>query len=431
LSVSRHLRVRTSGYDLGIFEQAIRGYARLRAPIAELKGPGFHLLGDHFHPILAVLGPIYRLFPSPITLLVAQAALLALSAVPVTRLAIHAVGPRAGAGIGVVYGLSWGIQQAVGFDFHEICFAVPLLAFSLECLAHKRWRCAVAWAVPLILVKEDLPLTLAAIGGYLLLRRQWALGGAVIILAASSLALIVGVIIPGFHIGHTYVYTDSVQFNAQNPLARLVQPWDVKTLTIGQLLAPTAFVALRSPLLLIALPTIGWRFWSTNPSYWSTGFHYSAILMPIVFVAFIDGLDRMRTSPRHQPRRYAAAAVPLALAVTIALCPLLPMRDLVNPAYWRAGAAAAQTRAVLDLIPDDASVAATNMLAPQLTARCRVLLFPTFPDADGLRPEWIALTDPPDTSLKPAADITAQVARLPSLGYRMVVHRDGVILWRR
>jgi hypothetical protein len=26
VSVSRHLRMRTSGYDLGIFEQAVRGY---------------------------------------------------------------------------------------------------------------------------------------------------------------------------------------------------------------------------------------------------------------------------------------------------------------------------------------------------------------------------------------------------------------------
>ena len=39
LSVSRQLQLRTTGYDLGIFEQAVRGYAHLGPPVAELKGP--------------------------------------------------------------------------------------------------------------------------------------------------------------------------------------------------------------------------------------------------------------------------------------------------------------------------------------------------------------------------------------------------------
>src|SRR5258706_9323261 len=100
LSVSRHLRLLTSGYDLGIFEQAVRGYARLGPPVAELKGPGFVLLGDHFHPILAVLAPVYRLWPSPLTLLVAQAALLAVSVIPVTGLARDRLGRLPGLAVG-------------------------------------------------------------------------------------------------------------------------------------------------------------------------------------------------------------------------------------------------------------------------------------------------------------------------------------------
>ncbi|MFD1051141.1 DUF2079 domain-containing protein, partial [Kibdelosporangium lantanae] len=60
LSITNHLGLRTTGFDLGIFEQAVRGYAHLRAPVSELKGPGYVLLGDHFHPILALLAPLYR-----------------------------------------------------------------------------------------------------------------------------------------------------------------------------------------------------------------------------------------------------------------------------------------------------------------------------------------------------------------------------------
>lgn len=50
-----------------------------------LKGPGYHLLGDHFHPLIATLAPTYRVFPTPLTLVVAQALLMAPAVVPLTR----------------------------------------------------------------------------------------------------------------------------------------------------------------------------------------------------------------------------------------------------------------------------------------------------------------------------------------------------------
>jgi Predicted membrane protein (DUF2079) len=115
------------------------------------------------------------------------------------------------------------------------------------------------------------------------------------------------------------------------------------------------------------------------------------------------------------------------LAAALALCPLLPLRDLVSPSYWaRSGSA---SRAALAAIPDGATVAASNALAPQLTSRCTVFLFPTYPTAD-LRPEYVALLDPPDTTLFPSAAMAAAAGRLPGLGYRIVAHRDGVVIWR-
>src|SRR5262249_22548601 len=96
LAVVRHQRLET-GFDLGLFEQAVRAYARLQPPVVPLKGPGVLALGDHFHPIVAALAPLYRLLPGPVTLLIAQSALLALSVVPVTRLAERRLGRAAGA----------------------------------------------------------------------------------------------------------------------------------------------------------------------------------------------------------------------------------------------------------------------------------------------------------------------------------------------
>lgn len=163
LSVGRFRRMEWASWDLGIFEQAIRAYAHLEAPVADLKGPGANILGDHFSPIIALVAPVYRLFPGPVTLLVVQAALFALAAVPVTRAAGRFLGRGRGIAVGVAYGLSWGIQRAVEFDFHEIAFAVPLIAFALEAVLARRWYAALLWGLPLVLVKEDLGFTLAAL----------------------------------------------------------------------------------------------------------------------------------------------------------------------------------------------------------------------------------------------------------------------------
>jgi uncharacterized membrane protein len=405
LSVSRHMRLRSTGYDLGIFEQAVRGYANGGPPVADLKGPGFDLLGDHFHPILALLAPAYRVFPGPVTLLVAQAALLAVSVVPVTRLALDRFGRWPSLAIGTGYGLSSGLQSTVGFDFHEVCFAVPLLAFSVTALVRQRWREAALWALPLVLVKEDLPLTVVAIGGYLLLRRQWRWGTLLVATGLVSYVVIVDVLMP------RYAYASTISATSG------MHGWDTKAQTVLELLAPTTFLALRSPVLLVALPTLAWRFWSSNPSYWGIGYHYGAVLMPILAVSFVDGI----------PARLGHVAPVAGLIGALALCPILPMRDLASPAYWASDDGGA--RAALSAVADDATVAATNALAPQLTRRCTVYLFPTYP-TPGLRPRYVVVSDPPDTTLFPRSTVESGVDRLPSLGYQVVAHHNGVVIWR-
>lgn len=424
-SIHRHLRLETSAYDLGIFEQAIRGYAHLDAPDATIKAPGFNLLGDHFHPILVVLAPLYRLFPSPITLLAAQAALIAASSIPITRLATRIVGRRAAVSAGLAYGMSWGLQSAVDFDFHEVAFAVPLLAFGLTALVERRFVAAVAWTLPLIAVKEDLPATVAVIGLLVALRGRRSLGTATILIAICSGLVIVGTILPALNPAHAYPYAASAALDGQDPLHRLLLP-AVKLHTLLWFLTPTLFLALRSPLLLAAVPTLAWRFWSTGPLYWGTHFQYSAILMPIVFVAFLDALNATGTG---RPARAAVhATCVIAVAATI-LTPL-PLRGLLSPGTWATDAEARQVRSALARIPDNADVAADNRLAPQLTSRHTVYFFPVYPQAD-VRPEWVAVSNPPDTTMAAPVTMAAALDRLPAYGYRVALRTSGVIVFHR
>jgi uncharacterized membrane protein len=69
-----------SGVDLAIYDQTVKGYANLDAPYLPIKAQlPFNALGDHFTPIVTLLAPVYRVFPDVRTLLISQAALLAIN----------------------------------------------------------------------------------------------------------------------------------------------------------------------------------------------------------------------------------------------------------------------------------------------------------------------------------------------------------------
>ena len=99
--------------------------------------------------------------------------LVAVGVVPLMRAAVP--GWMAWA-VAVSYGLAPGVSALIGFDFHEVALAVPLLAFSMAAMVRGQHRAAVLWALPLVLVKEDLGLTVAALGLVVFLRGSRRLG---------------------------------------------------------------------------------------------------------------------------------------------------------------------------------------------------------------------------------------------------------------
>jgi uncharacterized membrane protein len=342
ISLFKLLRLAPDSWDLGIFTEYVKQLSLLQAPVVDIRGPGFNLLGDHFTIGLAVLAPFFRVFPSPATLLFFQAAACAVSVFPVAAAGTAFTGRTTGRLIGFAYGFSWGLQQMIDFDFHEIALAVPLLAFSLSALVRRRPAAAIAWAVPLVFVKEDQGFTVAAIGLLMGvtaafppdLARGWrsrlplaggagrpgggrrsgdrwgdgrtALWGGVFLMAWglfwSLLAIIV--IIPHFNPLHEYYYWNdggvvggNQSFSIGGLLGQTATGWPTKLETVVLLLLPTAFAALGSPVTLVALPSLALRFMSTNTAYWGTDWHYNATLMPILFIAAAEAIGRMRGDP--------------------------------------------------------------------------------------------------------------------------------------
>ena len=426
ISVFRYLRLDAGSWDLGIYTEYVRQYALLRAPVVTIKGSGFNLLGDHFQPIVALIAPFYRVFPSPVTLLVAQALLTAVSVVPVCRAAQVLLGTGASRAIGLAYGFSWGLQEMIIFDFHEVAFAVPLLAFSLSALVLRRPRAAAAWALPLVFVKEDQGLTVAAIGLVMVVMAvrarpgrgertagagngagTWGRAGGLLMLWGLAWSVLtVVVIIPHFNPAHVYPYwydggvigLHGAHYSAGGLLNQVMRAWTEKLWTTGLVLLPVGFLALRSPLIIAAVPSLVLRFMATNSNYWGAEYHYSATVMPVVFLAAIDALARMQArarlgarpaqsarpgarpaqsarpaaawasrmlGPAPRAARYGAATMAVIAAV---LAVWFPLSSLWKPQTYRISQHVRAENTAMGLVPPGTTVETTlSMLAPMAT----------------------------------------------------------------
>lgn len=432
LSVLGHRQLRTSGFDLGIFVQQISSYADLRAPTSDLLGTGYNTLGDHFSPITALLAPVYRVFPSPETLLIAQAVLFAAAAIPLSRWAVREFGTVVGVVVAAGYGLSWGVQAALNFDFHEIAFAVPLLAMSMVALGRGRWSSAMLWALPLVFVKEDMGLTVAVIGALVAFwttGRTRMFGALTAVWGLVWVALAVKVIIPLLSADDSYG-----QGSKLPPLgsgiadtAHGVVAGDSRAATAFLLLAVTGFAALRSPLLLVAVPTVAWRFLSDNSNFWKPIFHYNAILMVIVFAALIDAVVRSKQHGQLSKRGQRMIFTAVAVFALVAL-PFLPIARLASTDGWRTDPQATQAQQIAASISTDETIAASNNLVPQFVSSHDVTVFPQRP-TDTSTPDWIVVNraDPAGWPSDAAGDSAAVDSALAS-GYVVRGESNGIVV---
>jgi uncharacterized membrane protein len=381
-----------------------------------------------------------------------QAGLAAVSVVPVSRAASLRLGRAAGRAIGAAYGLSWGLQQLVNYDFHEVAFAVPLLAFSLSALVCGRRRAAAAWALPLVFVKEDLGCTVAAIGVVMIMlawrdrkaagRGRLELCGVLLIgwgLGWSLLAI--ELIIPHFNAAHRYPYWSmggvirpAGGHQALTGLAaQLSAGWPVKLPTIALILLVSAFIAVSSPIAVVAVPGLALRLISTNVAYWGADWHYNATVMPIMFIAAVDGLARIRAAAaRGQARppavpmeRHGAAAM---LAICLALAYQFPLNQLWNPQTYAVGRHAAAAEAAMSKVPAGATVATDLDLLAPLAARTDTCWLGN----RGPAPQYVVFDAQSTDWQPPPPDVLAFVEhRYPGAAYRQFFSADGVAVMRR
>ncbi|MBA2441630.1 MAG: DUF2079 domain-containing protein [Rubrobacter sp.] len=478
LSVYKHETYASSRFDLGNMDQAVWNSAQGRILEAtDETGEITSRLRNHADFLLLAFVPLYWVHASPHWLLVVQAVVVGLGALPLYWLARRFLGGITGrdhswpaALVAAAYLLNPGLQAANLFDFHAQTMAGTLLLFAFHYLLERRLLPFALFAVLAALAKEEIVLLVAMMGLYAvfpLRRPRW--GIPIFVLGCLYFLFVMLVAIPAYNPGDTSSLVEGRYETLGGSmggvaLTALTEPLFTlsyilsasKVSYLFSLVGPTGFLAVLSPLvLLIPLPELAINFLSERPQMLSIRYHYSTPILPFVYLAAAAGianlvwlLPKLRGLRRPlgwlgalSPSEKVLRALPGVLAFLVLLLGVqtnydkgpLPVFNAPGNNFSVIDPPPEEHLEALDeavaLIPDDARVSASNQIGPHLAHRPYLYLFPTVRDADYV---IVDETEPAyDTAISPILNLQSTREVREREDYTEVYSRDGVVVFER
>lgn len=458
LTVVRHARFLTHAFDLGIQNQAFFTMLSQGYPLVTLYGDTpVNQLGDHFTPIYYLLISLYALAGDARALLVIQTFCLGLAAVLIYLMARQMLPGRSAAlsfSLAASFLLHPALHGVNTFDFHEIALAPLLLLWALYCLESERTQLMLIFLGLAMLTKEEVSLSVAAIGLYLwLFRGQARLGLLISGVALAYFSVVNGVIMPalggGPDVGRFARLASESDAGLlallngvlSNPVYAFSQAFlDVEKLAfLALLLLPVIFTPLRARARwLTAVPAFAVALFASTPVQYSIDYHYSAIMLPFVYYLAVAGLRRSKSQP-VSTLGFNLSSQQTATAVAILIASLVMNWQygwLLGKRYQPPPPLDAHRQAVatlLQAVPAQASVSTISDLAPHLSSREYIYLLPVIAEA-----EFILFDSDlesnfwPFGSLDPRGEAIAYLLPYLQNGeYGLVQEEDGVLLLQR
>ncbi len=413
----------TGGFDSAQYDQALWFTLRGAFMRTSLHGDPISILALHATFFHALLAPLYALFPRPETLSQAQTLLFAASAVPLCLAAEKRLGRRPGLLLTAACLLHPAVTDCLLNGYYGTrIFPVPFLIAALWALDEGRDGWFTLAALAAAACDEATALVVAGIGVFAALalgrrRLGWSLAGAAGIYFIAAVAVIqpyfgnFNVLGPlELPIKSPTTLGSAAVYAASHPLRLCLNALQARKAWYAfKLFAPLLFLPLRAAAwLLPAAPVAGLTLFLT-PRWLLADFTpaWTALCLPFLFFAAIEGAARLAARPRARAGLCAAAA-----AASLAAHALGERSTLTCVLFPEPGALrnAEDLRAVLALIPKDAAVAATDTALPYLEGRER--LYALLPAGLARGPAFVLLEDGAVPGQTPGPDPAAAHARL-------------------
>lgn len=376
--------------DLAKFDQGIWSTAQgkpFRITLAEDS-----VIQSHFSPSLALLSPLYLIWPDIRLLFISQAILNAGAGALIYLLFRRKEQAQLGLIVFAAYLMHPSLHQVNLIGFRRLTIAVFAVSFLIYHLLQRNFAWASLGLFVALLSKEDMAFTAIAAGLYALLApkaKRW--GALFLVVGLAWLILVPFVVLPAMNANadaysHAAVQIpylgDSLPEITRNfinspelPFQYIMQADRLEAL--WRFFWPTLFLFVLSPeIAFFLLPYLFFYLSSVSDELGELKAWYPSVLLPLLYWAVAVGLDRLRQ--RVSPPWYRAVSLGLIVASLAAwfLYSQLWPGARFNAARYRVSEHDRRAAERLEEIPQDAIVAAQDSLVPHLSHRDFIYLFP-------------------------------------------------------
>lgn len=432
-SLNRHFSFNSHAFDLGIYTQAAYLYSQNLTPFSTLKH--MIILADHFGPILFLISPIYKLFPIASTLLILQAAFVALSSIPIYLIALDKLkNVIISFLITLSYLTSLGILSGINFDFHLATISVLPLSFILFSWYFRKWKTYYLTLLLSLTFKEDIPLFILGLGIFQLFQKEIKLGLSTVIFALTSIYIIKFQIMPFLWKGGDLAYLSTSTLPLNSPLDLfllfIIRPSiftdqifnsPIKIQTIDELYRQFVFLPVLSIFSwLTVFPALFLRFSSSYTQAWTNNWHHSANLMPFLAVGTVFALKKFNIP------FLPIVILLIFLLITGGLAPNgMIWATIQNPA--RDFSQFQYIQNSLKDIPPSAAVSAQSPIVPHLANRERIYMYPEIYDA-----EYLVLATSLSSYPLTREELQEKIKLLKKSSFwKIVVSKKNLIIFKR
>lgn len=397
----------TQAFDAGIDDQGIWLLSRFQVPFVTVRG--LNLFGDSITLYHLLIAPLMWIWDGIEVLFVIQTVFMAAAALPLFFYAVRRLDNPLAATAVVLSFLLYPALQNMNLDqYHSETLAVFFLTATLTAMMAKRWTCFYPLLVLSMAAKEDVALTVVAMGVYLyFFQREKRHGCRVVVMGVVWLIVCTRLLLPYFNdvgilsrqpLTYSHWHRGLLE-NLFNPLFYIRQVFHSESIRYyWGLFANLIFLPLLKPSLLIVLiPSMAVNVLSGSPYLRSVEYHYNYVTIPVLFVGFVEGLAFLKghLSSRRSLKKatlFTMTLVVLAAAVAGNMAyshlPLHGAWGMFTEKWRFRGKEEVRGRhEALRLIPREAKVSASYSLVPHLSHRREIYMFPN-PFRPALWGQW-------------------------------------------
>ncbi|MBQ1229442.1 MAG: DUF2079 domain-containing protein [Clostridia bacterium] len=389
ISCLRYKTFSTPNFDFGIFTNMFHNMRKTGLPLVTCERDALlSHFAVHISPIYYLLLPFYWIFPSPLTLQIGQAAVLALGVIPVVLLARHyRLSPKMQILIALLYSFYPVLSTGCFYDIHENCFLPLCLLWTFYFFEKEKPIPMYIAAVCVLAVKEDAAIYLLIFAVYAILGRRKYLHGTVLAVLSAAYFLLATHLINTVGDGVLNNRFDNLiapgeeglggilQLAVTNPGYLLTQLFTEKDGGWGkiayllQMLLPLAGLPLltRKPSRWILLSPLLISLLSHYVYLYDVGFQYHFGTLAFLFYAAIGNLPSLKRPEKHTLLTLAAVG-----CCCLYLTAVLPKLS----GYWARWEQNRETyvrmEEILGELPEDASLNVSSFLLAHVADRDEV-----------------------------------------------------------